>query len=471
MMRYTMTFPEEQHEALMGYLFEDSSVEQAAYLLCGLSQTGEETRFLVRKVVPVDKDVLQEQTRTSLSIPSSSFVPVLQEASEGKECFFMVHSHPTGYEHFSTKDDEEEPKLIRSAYARIDGGIHGSLIFSNQNKISARIWLQHGEELIHKPVSMIRVVGQRYKFIQPINAPYLENALPEQFFDRQVRAFGRDLQNLLGNLHVGVVGCGGTGSAVIEQLARLGVGKITVVDDDEVEDTNISRIHHSGIGEVGRLKVQVMENMVRQIGFGAGIRAIARKVIYESTARELRNCDLLFGCTDDHAGRAVLNELSIHYCIPFIDMAVLVDSRSGILSSVLGRITVVRPKVGCLNCRGRVKPEMVAAELMAPELRAQRIRDGYAPELQEKDPAVVTFTTAVASQAVMEALHLLTGFMGDDRDVGELLCRFDSTAFSVRPNPSVLKECSCSNLRTLGRGDRRNFMGMLWPAEPSLKES
>lgn len=56
-------------------------------------------------------------------------------------------------------------------------------------------------------------------------------------FDRQVRAFGEDGQQILGRLRVGVVGAGGTRSAVIEQLIRLGFGELDVLDDQALTIT------------------------------------------------------------------------------------------------------------------------------------------------------------------------------------------------------------------------------------------
>jgi ThiF family len=72
------------------------------------------------------------------------------------------------------------------------------------------------------PIETIRIIGNRFRF-------HRNNETPpdERFFQRQVLAFGNPLQSVLKNIHVGVVGVGGTGSSVVEQLIRLGVGRIT----------------------------------------------------------------------------------------------------------------------------------------------------------------------------------------------------------------------------------------------------
>ena len=75
--------------------------------------------------------------------------------------------------------------------------------------------------------------------------------------DRQVRAFGEPGQRLLRRLHFAVIGAGGTGSLVCQQLAHLGASCITVVDPDLVEETNLNRLVGSIPSDVGRPKVEV----------------------------------------------------------------------------------------------------------------------------------------------------------------------------------------------------------------------
>lgn len=470
-MRYTMTLLEEAYLRLTKHLFSDSTKEQAAYILCRVSQDSRETRFIVRDVLPVPGESLLKQTWDRLSIPSISFIPILKQAADTDQCFFLVHSHPNDYPYFSPFDDQEEQHLFKTAYTRIESGVHGSLVFNSPNSLSGRIWLEDGEKLITQPISKIRILGRRYRFITTNNAPPEEPGIPELFFDRQVRAFGKEIQKLLGSMHIGVVGCGGTGSATIEQLARLGVGRLTVVDHDEIDDTNISRIHESTVKdfENGLKKTEIMKSRIEQIGFGTKVNAIPKKLIYMSVAQQLKNCDLIFGCTDDHAGRSVLNLLSIHYCIPVIDMGVLIDSHEGDIHNILGRVTIIKPNGPCMICRNRINADKIHAEMMDPEEYQKRQKEGYVPELGIKDPAVITFTTAVSSQAIMEMLNILTGFMGED-PISELVCQFDSRRISLRNDPDQ-SGCICVNPRKIGRGDYREFLDMNWPSEPEEEGS
>ncbi|WP_194915337.1 ThiF family adenylyltransferase [Catenulispora rubra] len=61
-------------------------------------------------------------------------------------------------------------------------------------------------------------------------------------YDRQARLFGDRGQALLAATKVGVIGAGGAGSPLIQQLAHLGVGHLVVIDPDRIDVTNLSRV-------------------------------------------------------------------------------------------------------------------------------------------------------------------------------------------------------------------------------------
>lgn len=77
-------------------------------------------------------------------------------------------------------------------------------------------------------------------------------------------------------LTVGVVGCGGTGSAVVQLLNRLGVGRMIVIDDDVVEVSNLNRLHGATMQDAQKkaAKVRVVADEVLRSGLGVGIHPI-----------------------------------------------------------------------------------------------------------------------------------------------------------------------------------------------------
>ncbi len=93
-------------------------------------------------------------------------------------------------------------------------------------------------------------------------------------YDRQIRAFGEEGQAALARLRLGVVGLGGTGSVVVQQLAHLGVSDFLLVDPDAVETTNLNRTVGSTPKSVGESKVSVAARMIRSIRPDARVEEI-----------------------------------------------------------------------------------------------------------------------------------------------------------------------------------------------------
>ena len=171
-------------------------------------------------------------------------------------------------------------------------------------------------------------------------------------FDRNVRAFGGAIQATLSDLRVGVAGCGGTGSAVAEQLVRLGVRHLVLLDPDHLSASNVTRVYGSTPEDVGQLKVDVLRRHLSAIAPGLRVQTSATPVTQEAAARTLITCDVVFGCTDDNAGRLVLSRLPTYLLMPVIDCGVLLSSgEDGVLTGIDGRVTVVAPGTACLVCR------------------------------------------------------------------------------------------------------------------------
>ena len=460
-MRYTLSILEHDHARLAHHLFDGSGVERAAYFICGVATAEDETRLLVREVLPVyDEDVI-EASPVHMRIRSLSYARAMKQADLDRSAFVFVHSHPNGLRRHSEQDDVEERTLFRSVHNRVSGSsLHGSVIFTTPDASIGRVWLQDGTTA---PIDRVRIIGRRFRF-------QFHDELSDEvpgLYDRQVRAFGSGIQALLQRLRIAVVGAGGTGSAVAEQLVRLGVGGIVVADGDVLDSTNVNRVYGSGVADQGRAKPDLVVDSARRIGLGTSVTPVYRPITYRSAIRQLVGCDLVFCCTDDEWGRSLLNRLALYHYIPVIDVGVKIDSAVDVIRSIQGRVTVLMPGIGCLLCSRRITPRGVRAQMLqavAPDEAEGLRREGYAPELADPDPAVIAFTTAIASSAVGEFLQRLTGFMGSDRETTEVLHLFDEgRVLRTRRIPSA--DCSCRQEHRWGRGDTRLFLGVRWRPE------
>lgn len=437
-------------------------VEVAGVLLVRILDAGDgDHRLLGRTVRWVPESEYIQQTSMGLQIPSTGYVPSLSEAEKNGEVAIWFHTHPgsDAIPRPSNHDREVDRQIAELFRIRSGSPYYGTLILSPRRENCAFTGTIHHEDRMAETIDRLWIVGERWRLLSSFNSKTAEIAT---IFDRNVRAFGPAMQQALGEMHVAIVGCGGTGSAVAEQLVRLGVRNFTLIDSDMVSASNVTRLYGSTIMDVGRPKVEVVGNHLEQIAPDTKCRMIKGMVTVQSVAWSLTAADLIFGCTDDNAGRLVLSRLSTYFLTPVIDMGVLLGSTEvGILSDINGRITVLSPGSACLVCRDRIDLQRAAVELMHPEERRRLHDEGYAPALGNTEPAVIAFTTGVAAAAVAEMLERLTGY-GPEPRPSEILLRFHEREVST--NTRLPREGHYCHARSnkWGWGGGSPFLEQTW---------
>lgn len=136
-------------------------------------------------------------------------------------------------------------------------------------------------------------------------------------FDRMGRLIGDEKMKKLMQSHVMVIGIGGVGSWAAESLARSGVGKITLVDFDEICITNANRQLHALTGLVGKKKVEVMAERLRKINPQANI--VAMPVFYNAESSEQvlsEKPDYIIDCIDNLTAKSHLLDTCVKNQIP-----------------------------------------------------------------------------------------------------------------------------------------------------------
>jgi molybdopterin/thiamine biosynthesis adenylyltransferase/proteasome lid subunit RPN8/RPN11 len=428
--------------------------ESAAIVLAGRAEEPDRLTLCLNRVIWVPTEAYEFRSPTEMRIRSDGWMHALAEAAAGEWQPIFFHTHPTA-EPLPSRFDEEVARQLTPVFEARTGKPFASLILGDP-AVSPRFTGAFGEE----PIGRLRVVGDRVRLLLAADRTR-ETGSSLDSFDRQIRAFGSDGQELLRRLRVGVVGGGGTGSAVYEQLVRLGVGEILVIDDDEVSVTNLTRIHGSTIADVCRPKVEVLANSARAIGLDTTVKARRARITERAAFEELRGCDVVFGCTDDNAGRAVLSRLAYHYCAMVIDVGVVISARNGEVSGLDARMSVMAPGTPCLFCRRRIDPDRLREEQLPDAEREQLADEGYARGLADPDPAVVTYTTMIASYAVDELLQRLFG-LGEEPRSSEVLIRPLQREVRRLGGASV-EGHFCADPRILGRADREPPLGIPWP--------
>jgi molybdopterin/thiamine biosynthesis adenylyltransferase len=413
--------------------------------------------LLASRLRAVPEEAYEERLPRRMRIASRGFMPAFTAAArDGSGIPVFIHTHPRMAPCPSELDDAVDGMLCALAESRTGRPGYASIIIGGRPtapRVTGRIW-RTAENF--EPLDRLRASGPHLRTLLADDRD--SHGPPAAMFDRQVRAFGPEGQRLLRALTVGVVGCGGTGSPTVEQLARLGVGRLLVVDDDTVDHRNLTRIHQSVAADVGRLKVDVARESAEAFGTGTVVEAIAEKAITDTVVRRLAGCDLVFGCTDDHAGRLVLSKLAYHYLVPVIDLGVQVDVGDGRVRGVHGRVTIVAPGYPCLECRGQVDLRLAAAEQMDPEERARQAAEGYVPGIGDAAPAVMPYTTATSATAVTELTARLFGF-GQEPLPGQLLLGLHDRSIRAAGRPARDGHY-CTEPERWALGDTRPPLGL-----------
>ena len=138
-------------------------------------------------------------------------------------------------------------------------------------------------------------------------------------FEREALLLGEDAVERLALSHVALFGVGGVGSYAAEALARSGVGKVTLVDNDVVSLTNINRQLCALENTVGLPKVTVMAERMRAIN--PAIRVVERQEFFmpdTASAFDFTEYNYVIDAIDTVAGKIAIAEAAVKAGVPMI---------------------------------------------------------------------------------------------------------------------------------------------------------
>lgn len=447
-----------QHALLSAHLFPGDGCEAAAVALCGRQVGDRGVTLLVHSInlIPHQRCSVREPDR--LVWPTELITPMLEAAAAKDMAVVKFHSHPGGFGDFSQQDDRSDSELFASVYGWTDSGLpHGSAVMLPGGRVFGRLVLVDGRFI---PLDRVALAGDELTFWDRAANMPVANAAE---LLRQIQLFGEGTVRRLAGLSVAVVGCSGTGSIVVEQLARLGVGRLVIVDPDRVEAKNLNRILNSTSDDARefRLKVEVAKRAIESIGIGTEVVACAGNLITPAAVRLVSGCDLAIGCMDGAEGRHVLNRLSAFYSLPYFDLGVRLDAdgRGGI-EQVCGSVHYLQPDGSGLLDRGVYTMEEVRAEGMrrvSPEMYDRQVKEGYVKGVVVDRPAVISLNMLIASLAVNEFLARLHPYRYDAS------AEFASQTLSLTQG-ELYRDCEVKSSgmfsRYVGRGDTRLLLEM-----------
>ena len=195
-------------------------------------------------------------------------------------------------------------------------------------------------------------------------------------YTRNIPALTVEECRTLGRKKVLVVGCGGLGGHILDQLARIGVGAIRAVDGDVFEETNLNRQLLSTVPLLGIPKAKAAEDHIRRVNPAVAAEGVTVFLTAENAEALLTGCDLVLDGLDNIPARRMLASACEKAGIPYV---------YGAISGWVAQAAVSLPGDGLVD-------------ILFPE------------EIEIRDKSVLSFTPALcAAMQVSLAVKLLVG--------------------------------------------------------------
>jgi hypothetical protein len=393
------------HEVLKHHLLPADGREAVAVALCGRFNEGEDKIIMVHDLTLIPHDECYSREWDLLCWPTERIIPYFERVGKSDLAILKIHSHPGGYEQFSGIDDVSDNEFFNSVFGwAITNEPHASAVMLPEGKIFGRFFF---EDLHHEPITNVAIAGDIIHNYKKEN-----DFTIDEFALRTIQAFGEKTYQLLKNICIGIVGCSGTGSPLIEQLVRLGVGKIVLIDPDTVEFKNLNRILHTTIKNAKKKtpKVEVIAKAVKAIGLNTEVKTFQTNLYDNINAlRSLIRCDVIFGCMDSVDGRYLLNQLCSFYLIPYFDLGVKLEADgNGGVEKICATVHFLQPGKSSLLTRGMYSMEEVSAAgqyRKNPEEYENLKKQSYIKNVNVNNPAVISVNMQIASHAVNEFLN------------------------------------------------------------------
>jgi molybdopterin/thiamine biosynthesis adenylyltransferase len=231
---------------------------------------------------------------------------------------------------------------------------------------------------------------------------------------------GPGAPELLAKARVGIIGAGGGGSHVIQQLAHLGFGDLTVFDPDTLEETNLPRTVGATEQDVvdEKPKVEIAARLAQGIRRSGAVRPFRAR--WQEHPDELRRCHLVVGAADTFAERRELEVACRRFLIPYVDIGMEVVAGARPSFRMAGQVIASVPGGPCMWCLN-----FLTEARLAQEARKYGAVGGR--------PQVVWANGVLASTAVGMIVDLITGWTGVPKNGAYL--SFDGNTGLLKEHP------------------------------------
>ena len=233
---------------------------------------------------------------------------------------------------------------------------------------------------------------------------------------------GHGAEEMIGAARIGIVGLGGGGSHVVQQLAHVGFRDFVIYDPDRVEESNLNRLVGATIGDshAGRPKADVARRIITGLQEQAHVAALGCR--WQEEPGPLRGCDIIVGAVDGLKERSELEVCARRFLVPYIDIGLGVRAVGDEPPRLAGQIVLSMPGSACFRCMGFLREDDLAQEAALYGDAGPR-------------PQVVWANGVLASLAVGLAVDLVTDWTRSLR--GPVFLSYDGNAGTVVSHPRL----------------------------------
>lgn len=232
----------------------------------------------------------------------------------------------------------------------------------------------------------------------------------ESRYDRQEQFFGAEGQKKISETKVTVIGLGGIGGHIVQQLSLLGVKNLILIESEELSESNRNRYVTARDSDQipGSHKVDLAIRLINEIDKTINIEKEYDSFISEKAFTKIIGSDYVFGCLDKEGARLILTELCSAYGIKYFDLATEIIPGNPLEYG--GRIHFNNGS-GCMVCQNVLDMNEAGQDLMPPINRADRdnLYGVKKESLEKSGPSVVSINGVIASLAVTEFIVSASG--------------------------------------------------------------
>jgi molybdopterin-synthase adenylyltransferase len=319
-------FPESLYRRMRASFDGAEAVAKEGYAIAQCGYKSDSTKavharksyqYLVKSIhVPAQADLFEQSSITVT--PGADFMEgILSEAAEHDSTILEVHTHvDSATPNFSWVDIEngiENGRFLKSCGLRFAMAVIGADGFSLSE-------YEADHDAMQAPASARITLATRVGRKDALRPKVAAGQLPES--------------PGVSDLRVAIVGLNGVGSHIAHKLAGMGLRKFILFDDRVVDGSEI--LPYALAKDTGKKRTKVLHRSLKTISKDLEVLHVNDSAGLKK--EYLRDCDVIFGCVGGHEDRLAMNEMSLKYFIPFIDVGA-------------GEVRVIAPSAnGCLGC-------------------------------------------------------------------------------------------------------------------------